>query len=267
MKNQSYDSKEIIKKITKNDYTLEEILGNSNMIQSDIKTKFGKLTSFFCTDEVVSKLLFYSLNYKGNIHDFEHLSHNSCEILSLIKNPSLLDKLTTEVEDVSSDEKEEDEESEEYEESDSAQYEDEEDDIKDIVEYSNVDSHALEKKISYTSPNKSASKKFSKKFTILDDTFSSLQEGDRSSNTKKRSCFPFLDKLFDYLVGKHKLLRTFLLHKHSQDKLESMDIEENSKYLEHISQEPIIDDLLSGYFTRIFINIAQQRRSRVSIIK
>lgn len=235
------------------------------MIQADIKTKFGKLTSFFCSDEVVSKLLFYSLNYKSGIDDFEHLSHNSCEILSVIRNATLLDKLTTEVEDVSSDEKEDDyEESEEYDETESAQEDDE--DIKDIVEYCNVDTHVLEKKISYTSPLKSVSKKLSKKFTILDDTFSSLQDNDRSSNTRKRSCFPLLDKLFEYLISKHKLLKAWVVRKHSQEKLDNLDLDENSKsLLEQMSHEPLIDDLLSGYFLRIFTNIIQQRKGRVSL--
>lgn len=260
MKSKGHDPKEFLKRISANECTLEEILQSNHLIQTEVKSKFGKLTNFFCNDDTLGKLLFYSLNHNLDIQDFEHLSHNSCEILSTIKNQTLLDKLTTELEDISSEEKEDSEESDEEEESSesSSQF------SEDIVEYTNVNTNDLEKKIS----DSAFAKKFSKKYTILDDAFSSsLKEVDKSVD-KRRSCFPFIDKLFEYLFNKHSKLKAALSKHHAIANVEKLDSSEAEELtlpkLEEFNKEPFIDELLSGYFSRIFINILQQRRNRVS---
>lgn len=199
MKSKASDSKEIIKKITSNEYKLEELLSNSTLIQADIKPKFGKLTSFFCTDEVLHKLLNYSLHYETTIEDFEHLSHNSCELLAAVKNQAFLEKLISE---------------------------------------------AKENTVSET---------------IIEGLESTEKVTETHEENLEKSCkkkrFPFLDHLFEYAYDRQNLIRCTL-----KKMVEGADSEEVCLNPE---SDPIIDELLSGYFTRIFSNLIQQRKDKV----
>lgn len=226
------DPKEIVKKIVKNEFSLEDILSNSQLIQGEVKLKFGKLTSFFCTDEAVSKLLFYSLNYSDSIRDFEHLSHNASEILSVLKNKCLLDKLTAEAE------------------------------LENIIEYDEL--HKL--KCLHCSLNEKGTMSLPEicKLDIVDSNDkANIKNVDLNNHNSRRSrtVFPFLDQLFGYLYNNHKFINN------QAQRILMADTCSNS--LSNITkasaqnEEPLIDDLLSGYFARIFINILKQRKSNV----
>lgn len=189
----AYNAKEIVKKINSYEYSIEDLLSNNTVVQSDIKTKFAKMTSFFTSDVVINKLIYYSLNYSPIIEDFHHMSYNSCEILSQVKNPSLLDKLTLEEEYVSSEDEEEEEELEEYEDSYNEELSD------NILEFTDFDTKNFDKEINY-SPVKTNlnNKKQSKKMTII--SFSE-DESNHSSKANKYS-YPFLDKIFQFVFNK-----------------------------------------------------------------
>lgn len=155
-----YNPKEIVKQILNNDFTLEQILSNNLLCQTDIKVKFTRLTKFFIKEDVINKLIDYSLNYDSKLIDFEHLSHNSCELLSTIK-------------------------------------------------------HAA----------------FSEYFAMrCEDEISGVS-------------YPFIERLFRYIVVNASI------GKASPDK--------------YNKENPLLDDLLSGYFKRIFLNIISLQRKNV----
>ncbi len=158
-----YNPKEIVKQILNNDFTLEQILSNNILCQTDIKVKFTRLTKFFIKEEVINKLIDYSLNYDSNLKDFEHLSHNSCELLSTIKHAS-----------------------------------------------------------------------FSEYFAMRQD--------DEVSGVS----YPFIQRLFKYVAVNTEI------GKASPGKFNK--------------DNPLLDDLLSGYFKRIFLNLVSLQRKNVSII-
>jgi hypothetical protein len=162
MKDNFYNPKEIIKQITSNEFTLEQILSNNILCQTDIKMKFAKLGSFFLKDEIISKMIDYCLSYSSDIKDYEHMSHNSCEILSQVRHSSLVGFLVKRTEEE-----------------------------EDVVKY------------------------------------------------------PILDKIFKYIDVNSIRSQTVQLTYNDDN-------------------QPLLDDLLSGYFKRIFYNIISQQRSEVS---
>lgn len=161
MKDNFYNPKEIIKQITSNEFTLEQILSNNILCQTDIKMKFAKLGSFFLKHEIISKMIDYCLSYNPIFKDYEHMSHNSCEILSQVKHTSLMSFIVKKTEE---------------------------------------------------------------------------------ENVIK---FPILNKIFNYIEVNRIKSQTFQSNCNS-------------------GEEPLLDDLLSGYFKRIFYNIISQQRIEVS---
>lgn len=89
---------EFFKKITQNELSLEQILQNNIICQTDIKMKFSRVAKFFLKEEIINKLIDYCLSYDSSIIDYEHFSHNSCEILSNVKNTQLHDFLLSSIE-------------------------------------------------------------------------------------------------------------------------------------------------------------------------
>ena len=162
MKDNFYNPKEIIKQITSNEFTLEQILSNNILCQTDIKMKFAKLGSFFLKDEIICKMIDYCLSYSPDFKDYEHMSHNSCEILSQVKHTSLMSFLVRRTEEG------------------------------DVIKY-----------------------------LILNKIFSYIEVNSIKSQTYQSSSNP--------------------------------------------NDEPLLDDLLSGYFKRIFYNIISQQRAEVSL--
>ena len=243
--------KEIAKKISNNELSIEDILSNNLLVQTDVKLKFGKMTNFFLSEEVLEKLINYSLNYNSSIEDFPHMSHNACEVLSTIKNSSLLDKLTFEDENISDSENEEEEESD-YENDFNHNDSNMSDEIDVVIDYNDIDYNQLnfEKEIHHSPTKQLSSKKFSKKISLL-------SVYDESSISKPKSSYPYLDKIFNFIFAYNKLLF---------DKTSSLSLDEicsNATKTRVINEDLEIDDLFSGYFIRIFTNLISQRRSRM----
>lgn len=80
--------------IDKGEIKLEDLLQNSDFIYPTVKSKFPKFIKFFKEDTVVTKLINYSLNFDANNSNWKTFSHNSCEILSQVKNNSFVSFLT-----------------------------------------------------------------------------------------------------------------------------------------------------------------------------
>lgn len=80
--------------IDKGEINLESLLQNSDFIYPTVKSKFPKFIKFFKEDNVVTKLINYSLNFDTNNSNWKTFSHNSCEILSQVKNNSFVSFLT-----------------------------------------------------------------------------------------------------------------------------------------------------------------------------
>jgi len=87
------DIKNLVAKIENNEITLEELLKNNDFMQPTVKNKFMKFSKFFMKKDWIEKLIYYSLNYDANIKDYETISHNSSEILSLVKNNQFIKEL------------------------------------------------------------------------------------------------------------------------------------------------------------------------------
>lgn len=194
-----YNAKEIIKTITSGNMTLEEILTNNILIQSDVVPKFGKMTSYFITENIINKLINYCLVVQEENENWKTMAHNACEILSQVKNTELYDKLTIEEELPSSDDEEEEEE--EYE---SGEEENEEassnqsNDAVDFIEFKEIDTKGMDKEIKYGSPLRN-SRKFTKKPTIKANAFFNKQFEPKKDAKKT---FPYLDRLFSFVKGK-----------------------------------------------------------------
>lgn len=84
--------KNLVSQIESGETSLEDILKNNDFIQPTIKNKFVKFSKFF-KKEWINKLINYSLNY-SKIDDYPTLSHNSTEILALVKSSHLAKELT-----------------------------------------------------------------------------------------------------------------------------------------------------------------------------
>jgi hypothetical protein len=80
--------------IDKGEIQLEDLLKNSDFIYPTVKSKFPKFIKFFKENSVVEKLINYSLIYDKNNSNWKTFSHNSCEILSQVKNNSFISFLT-----------------------------------------------------------------------------------------------------------------------------------------------------------------------------
>jgi hypothetical protein len=169
------DIKSLISALDSQEMTLEDLLLNTDFIQPTVKTKFIKFSKYFMRKEWIDKLIYYSLNYDPQIKNYTSISHNACEILSMVKHSSFLKEITKSVE---------------------------------------ID------------------------------------------NTKS---FPYLDKIFEYLVKKASKLDTNTNNNtdsnHANSNKMDVEIEENELYCEEI---------LSGYFERIIMNLSLKVKKRVS---
>lgn len=186
----AYNAKEIVKTINSGAMTLEEILSNNTLIHADIKPKFGKMTSFFICENIINKLIDYSLFLNEDSLNFCQYSHNSVELLSEIKNSQLLDKLTIEQEVESSEEEDEFEEEEEIDDASSSIS----NDFIEFVEFKEINTKDMDKELTYNSPVRSNSKKVTKKMS----TSYPIRLYEINKKQTKKS-FPYLDKLFNYL--------------------------------------------------------------------
>lgn len=203
-----YNAKDIVKNINSNQFTLEEIIGNSMMVQNEIIQKFGKMTNFFIDNKVIFKIISYALNY-SETENWKILSHNSSVILSDIKNSQLLDKLTIEEELESEYEEEEEEESEDNNINDLSQ---------DIIDYDELDTKGLDNKIGSISPNK----KFSRQLT------SSKSMTITSSKKISVNSFPYLDKIFEYLDKYRAKVEILINESNKIEKIELFKSDENN---------------------------------------
>lgn len=170
------DIKSLITALDSQEIELEDLLINTDFIQPTVKIKFPKFLKYFMKGDWIEKLIYYSLNYDPQIKNYTSISHNACEILSMIKNETFLKELT------------------------------------------------------------------------------------KSEDLNGTKSFPYLDKMFEFLVK--KVYRTEKIANNANNK---SDNDQNSK----MNVETELDDLyceemLSGYFERIIMNLSLKVKKRVS---
>lgn len=170
------DIKSLITALDSQEIALEDLLINTDFIQPTVKIKFPKFLKYFMKGDWIEKLIYYSLNYDPQIKNYTSISHNACEILSMIKNETFLKELT------------------------------------------------------------------------------------KSEDLNGTKSFPYLDKIFEFLVK--KVNRTEKIANNANNK---SDNDQNSK----MNVETELDDLyceemLSGYFERIIMNLSLKVKKRVS---
>jgi hypothetical protein len=173
------DIKSLISALDSNSIKLEDLLINTDFIQPTIKTKFIKFSKYFMQKEWINKLIYYSLNYDSQIKNYESISHNACEILSMVKHGSFLKEITK------------------------------------------------------------------------------FEEEDN------KKIFPYLDKIFDYLVNrasKQELKNTQIINENSSS---NHNIQSSKMDVEIEVNENYCEEMLSGYFERIIMNLCSKVKKRV----
>ena len=92
----------LVAQIENKETFLEDLLHNTDFIQPTIKhnNKFTKFIKFFTKKEWINKLIYYSLELdpkQTERKDYEKISHNSAEILSVVKHGKFITEITKSV--------------------------------------------------------------------------------------------------------------------------------------------------------------------------
>ena len=171
--------KDTVKNVNSGKLTIEEILENCSMIQSEITTKFSRMTTFFLNPDIITKLIKFSLNYSNSIDSekWKKYSHNSTEILAGVKNCQLLEKLVIEQED-------DEEESEEEEEEESLN----ESEIDEFIDFNDIDAKLMDTSLKKISRKNSVASKRSEKKLVKEQN--------------KKINYPYLDEIFSFIQNK-----------------------------------------------------------------
>lgn len=87
------DIKKLQASLDNKEIQLEDLLLNNEFMQPTIKLKFPKFSKYFIQKEWINKLIHYSLYADPKIPNFKTYSHNSCEILALVKNSNFIKEI------------------------------------------------------------------------------------------------------------------------------------------------------------------------------
>jgi hypothetical protein len=94
--------KSLVAQIEKKEIFLEDLLHNTDFIQPTIRhnNKFTKFIKFFTEKDWINKLIYYTLELDPILterKDYEIISHNSAEILALVKHGKFVTEITKSV--------------------------------------------------------------------------------------------------------------------------------------------------------------------------
>jgi len=211
--------KSLVAQIDKKEIFLEDLLHNTDFIQPTIKQnhKSKNFIKFFTKKDWINKLIYYSLELnpkQTETKDFEIISHNSAEILALVKHGKFITEITKSIDSME-------------------EFEEEINGIKEGKSDNIFNNHLIE----------------------------SLEQ-----ELTKGRVFPYLNRIFNFLKRKHKFEIIFKSN-YEPPKQEINDSNKMQIDTESLTEEKIYsEEMINGYFDRIFFNLILKKRKKVTIL-